>query len=90
MLLMGFAYNAAIKMQLLSVFFSLSICTESRFMSCSYLLLVVSLAKCNFYHLFQVSVKIIAYFIFSMMNNSVGISQAVMAEVFGMMHDRTL
>ena len=89
MLIMDFAYDIVIKMQPLSAFFSLGICPESRFMSQCYFLLVVSLAKCHFYHPFQLTIKIVAYFKFSMINSSVGISQAVMAELLGMMHGRT-
>lgn len=47
------------------------------------------LAKGDFCHLFQVSIKTIACLKFLMVNNGVGLSQAVMAELFGMMDDRT-
>lgn len=76
-------------MQLLSALFSLGVLPESRLCLDVTFLLLILLAKYYFCHLFQLRIKIIACFKFSVIRNSVGISQAVMAELFGMMGDRT-
>lgn len=87
-LTMDFTCDTAIKMHLLSACFSLGILLESRLLCLKVtFLLVVSLAKVC--HLLQVGIKIIACLKFSIINNDVGLSQAVMAELFGVTNGRT-